>query len=76
MGSAQTQQAALSVVAPGGAVILTAQSSLGDAVGEGKKVKTTFGSPFVPPNRDVGLALYSRVAEYLQSGAIKVCPCS
>ncbi|KAF7978868.1 hypothetical protein HWV62_44349 [Athelia sp. TMB] len=71
VGSAQTQQAALSVVAAGGAVILTAQSTLGDAVGQGKKVRTTFGSPYVPPNRDVGLALYSRVAEYLQSGAIQ-----
>ncbi|KZP13236.1 GroES-like protein [Athelia psychrophila] len=71
VGGPQTQQSGVDVLAPGGVIASVAQSKLGDAVGDGKSVKSIFASPFHPHNRDVAVGFASELTAYLESGDIQ-----
>jgi NADPH:quinone reductase-like Zn-dependent oxidoreductase len=68
----ETQKAAYGLLAPGGKLVLVCPSVLGNEHQDDKQVVNTFGSPFVPANRDVGLGLYGNLTSYLENGLIKV----
>lgn len=70
-----TQKAAYDLLAPGGTLVLTLTSSLGDTEGDGKRVVYTYGSPHTPLNREVFLGLYPVLTTYLAEGLIKVYDC-
>ncbi|KZP12047.1 GroES-like protein [Athelia psychrophila] len=65
VGSPQTQQSAVELLAH-------APSNLGDAVSGGKRVRTSFASPFHPFNRSVGAGYFSNLTAYIESGDIQV----
>lgn len=70
VSNADTQAAALGVLAPGGALTLVLPSSL--PVVEGKTVRSTFASPFHPPNKDLAVGLHAHLTAYLADGSIQV----
>jgi len=70
VGLADTQKVGYEVLAANGTLILVLPSSLGET-SDGKQVKDTVGSPFVPGNEEIGTGLYANLESYLDSGAIR-----
>lgn len=68
-----TQKAAYDILGPGGSLVITLPSFLGDASQDGRKIINIEATPFRPENRDVGLGIYNNLFKYLEEGIIKVC---
>lgn len=67
-----TQKAGYESLGPGGKIVLTLPSNLGDSHKDGKKVINVVGSPHIPANRDLEVGLWSNLSSYLAEGVIKV----
>lgn len=72
VGSADTQNAGYNLLGPGGKLVLVLPSALGDKDEDGKKVISTFGSPFSPVNKELFTGLYAKLNTYLVDGAVQV----
>lgn len=68
-----TQPLAYDVLAPGGYLVLSLPDIIpAKKAGDNKTIVTTFGNVQTPENREVGVALYSRLTEWLETGKIVV----
>jgi len=68
---ADTQRASYSLLAPHGTLVLVIPSSLGEEPSEGRQVIATYGSPFVPVNREICIGLYDNLTSFLEKGLIQ-----
>jgi len=71
IGSAQTQQAAWSVVAQGGILVLTANPIVKEEEGKGRSVIATYGNPRAQPNLLLCRGFWNTLEKWLQDGVIK-----
>ncbi|KZP32286.1 GroES-like protein [Athelia psychrophila] len=65
-----TQKVAYEILSANGTLVLVLPSSVGEPT-DGKKVKNTVGSPFVPGNEEIIAGLYANLESYLGSGVIQ-----
>ncbi|EIW57181.1 GroES-like protein [Trametes versicolor FP-101664 SS1] len=68
-----TQPLAYEVLAPGGHLLLVLPDSVPaekKKEGDNKTIVTVFGNVQTPENREVGVALYSRLTEWLETGKL------
>ena len=75
-----TQALGYDVLAPGGVLLLTLAPQIPEdqkKAGDDKKIVHVFGSVHTPENRQLGIEQYSRLTEWLRTGAIvvRVSPC-
>ena len=73
---ADTQPVAYQALAPGGALLLVLPdlipAELKDPA-DGKRIVNVFGNVQPPQNRQIGIEMYSRLTEWLESGVLVVC---
>ena len=70
-----TQELAYRALAPGGRLLLVTPDRVPKelkAEGDGKKVVTVWGSVHLPQNRKVGVEMYKRLTEWLETGVVVV----
>ena len=75
---ADTQALAYDVLAPGGVLLLVLPDAIPPELkkeGDGKKVVGVFGNVHTPENRQVGVALYAHLTEWLEKGLLVVSIC-
>ena len=77
IASPETQRLAYDALADGGALVATNPRSaefLKDKIkeGDGKKIVGVFGNVHTPENRQVGVALYAHLTEWLEKGLLVV----
>lgn len=68
----ETQQAAFSLLAPGGTLVVVTQPQVNGGQGN-KKVLMVIGGFHFPQNRALGAKFSIALTEWLAEGAIKVC---
>lgn len=66
-----TQKIALEVLKPDGSLLLTLPRAEGLSFGQ-RTIINTFGNVHPPPQRDIGVSLYSALPQLLKDGSIKV----
>jgi len=72
VSTADTQNAAYSLLAPGGAVVIVLQNAVEEAKqSSDKRIVHVFGNVNVPQNRDLGASLYSKLTTLLADGSLK-----
>ena len=75
-----TQTLGYEVLAPGGALLLTLAPQIPEdkkKADDNKKIVHVFGNVHTPENRQLGIEQYSRLTEWLRTGAIvvRILPC-
>ncbi|TFY64053.1 hypothetical protein EVJ58_g2887 [Rhodofomes roseus] len=73
ISEADTQNAAYTILAPGGALVLVLNESVENKTDD-KRVVPVFGNTNVPANRKLGVSLYSKLTALLADGAVKPNP--
>lgn len=73
ISSTGTQQAAWSVLAQSGTLVLTLSPVVGEEEGKGRSVIATYGYPYAQPNQALCRASWSVLEKWLKEGVIKVC---
>ncbi|KAI0072335.1 GroES-like protein [Panus rudis PR-1116 ss-1] len=67
-----TQNTGYDVLASGGILVTVLSPQVDkEKIADDKKIKSTFGSPYVAPNKQIGIEFWSHAAEYLSSGDIR-----
>lgn len=73
IASLGTQQAAWSVVAQGGTLVVTLKPVVKEDEGKGRSVISTYGNPHAQPNLSLCRGSWSILGKWLQDSVIKVC---
>lgn len=69
----ETQQAAWSVIAQGGTLVMTLHPVVKEEEGKGRTVIATYGDPHVETNKTMCCGSWNILGKWLQDGIIKVC---
>ena len=73
---ADTEPVAYQALAPGGVLVLVLPDVIPPEIqdkADGKKVVNAFGNVQVPHNRKLGVEMYNRLTEWLETGVLVVC---